>query len=483
MHEGSKRLHGASILVVAIQQLKSISGVFVAFIALRFLGGKQNDLGFELILAGLGVLTIIPAVLRYFTIRYELSDDSFTVTSGLLYRQKRTVPLERIQNVSLKRNLLHQVLGVTSLKVETASGGDAEVELNVVGMAEAERLSAALQRVEQAPALETPPEEAIFRASVRDLLLAGATQNRAGVIVIFFLGLLNYAHELLPNLAKNLPSANVMPGASNAAMITGMVVLLLVLLAGWVLSMITSVFVYFGFQLSRSEGVLRLKHGLLTQIQATLPVRRIQSIRIVAPVLQRRLGYCNVYADSAASYADHSAGGAAVLTPLIARERVADVLHLAFPIEPHRATFTKVSPLLRRRSFVRYLIFAVILVGAAEAIVGPLAFAAMPATAAAAWYFACKRFQILGYCLLDGFVLVRDGVWKRTVTIFPENRIQSISLSQGPVQKRLEICTLSLASAAVGVSPAIIADVPYGAAVDLQDALIARSDLSQAGGL
>ena len=483
MHDGPKRLHGASIIVVAIQQLRSLGGVLIAIIAVRIFGGKQDDLGYELILTGLGVLTIIPAVIRYFTVRYELSDDSFTVTSGLLYRQKRTVPLERIQNVSLKRNLLHQLLGVTTLKVETASGGDAEVELNVVGMAEAERLTAALQRVGQAPAEESPQERALFHASIKDLLIAGATQNRAGVIVLFFIGLLNYAQGLLPTLAKNLPTQSTVPGASNAAMVTGMVLLILILIAGWVLSMITSVVVYFGFQLTRSEGVLRLKHGLITQIQATLPVRRIQSIRIVAPVLQRRLGYCNVYADSAASYADHAAGGAAVLTPLIARERVEDVLHLAFPIDPHSAVFTKVSPLLRRRSFFRYLILSIIFVGAAEAILGPIAFAAMPAAAAGAWFFACKRYLILGYSRMDGFVLVRDGVWKRTVSIIPEDRIQWVGMTQGPIQRKLGICTVSLVSAAVGVTPATITDMPYSAALELQDDLIAGSDESQAGGL
>ncbi len=484
MLEGPKRLHGASIIVVALQQVRSLGGVLIAIVGVRLLGGRQGDLGMELILAGLGILTIFPALVRYFTVRYELTEDAFVVTSGLLYRQNRTVPLERIQNVSLKRNLLHQVLGVTTLKIETASGGDAEVELNVVGMAEAERLTAALQRAERGPiADEAPLEQTVFRASVKDLFIAGATQNKAGVIILFFIGLLNYAQQLVPAAAKNLPSSSAVPGASSAAIVTAMAALILLLLAGWILSMMTSVIVYFGFQLTRHEGILRLKHGLITQIQATLPIRRIQSIRIVAPVLQRRLGYCNVYADSAASYADHSSGGAAVLTPLIARDRVEEVLHLAFPVDPHRAEFTKVSPLLRRRSFVRYLLFSFVIVGAAEAIVGPIAFAAMPATAAAAWFFAHKRYLILGYSRIDGYVLVRDGVWKRTVSIIPEDRIQWVGLTQGPIQRRLGICTLSLVSAAVGVAPSLITDIPFDAARVLQDELIKGSDELNSGGL
>ncbi|MEZ0326527.1 MAG: PH domain-containing protein [Fimbriimonas sp.] len=483
MHEGPKRLHGASILIVALQQLRSLGGILIAFIILQFVGGKRSEFIVEAILAGIGVLTIIPAVIKYFTIRYELTDEAFTLTSGLLFRQRRIVPLDRIQNVFLKRNILHQLLGVTTLKIETASGSGAEVDLNVVGMAEAERLIHLLQRTAHVPQVETPVKEPIFRASLGDLFLAGATQNRAGVIILFFIGLLNYAHDLLPALAKVLPAVSGKAGLPNSAVVGGMVLLILLLFAGWILSMITSVFVYFGFQLTRSEGVLKLKHGLLTQIQATLPVRRIQSIRIVAPVLQRRLGYCNVYADSAASYADHSAGGAAVLTPLIARERVEDVLHLAFNVDPHGAVFTKVSPLLRRRSFVRYLILGVVFVGAAEAVTGPIAFTFLPATAAAAWYFAWKRFQILGYSRVDGYILVRDGVWKRTISILPEDRIQWIGMHQGPMQRRLGICTLNLVSAAVGGRHAYITDMPYAVALDLQNDLIAGSDQMNSGGL
>jgi uncharacterized membrane protein YdbT with pleckstrin-like domain len=156
---------------------------------------------------------------------------------------------------------------------------------------------------------------------------------------------------------------------------------------------------------------------------------------------------------------------------------------LAFPVDPHNAEFTKVSPLLRRRSFVRYLILAIIIVGAVEAITGPVAFATLPATAAGAWYFAWKRYQILGYCRMGGYVLVRDGVWKRTVVVLPEDRIQWINLYQGPIQRRLGICSLSLMSAAVGASPAHIVDMPFDAARQLQDELISSSDQMEAGGL
>ena len=75
--------------------------------------------------------------------------------------QAPAVPFDRIQQVELVRKPLHRLLGVASLRVETAGGGTAaEVDLDVVTLAEAQALRASLLRAKAQLAAAPPARRA-----------------------------------------------------------------------------------------------------------------------------------------------------------------------------------------------------------------------------------------------------------------------------------------------------------------------------------
>ena len=76
---------------------------------------------------------------------YELEGGALRLEEGVLARKLRAVPFDRIQQVDLVRKPLHRLLGVATLRVETAGGGRAaEVDLDVVTLPEAQSLRSAL---------------------------------------------------------------------------------------------------------------------------------------------------------------------------------------------------------------------------------------------------------------------------------------------------------------------------------------------------
>src|SRR4029453_18799589 len=78
---------------------------------------------------------------------YELEGGALRLQGGVLPRKRRAVPFDRIQQVDLVRKPLHRLLGVATLRVETAGGGRAaEVALDVVTLAEAQALRSTLLR-------------------------------------------------------------------------------------------------------------------------------------------------------------------------------------------------------------------------------------------------------------------------------------------------------------------------------------------------
>lgn len=67
--------------------------------------------------------------LRYQVHRWEASGTAVYAKTGWLSREWKVAPLSRIQSVEAKRNVLHQVLGLSQVSVTTASAhGDIVIQ-------------------------------------------------------------------------------------------------------------------------------------------------------------------------------------------------------------------------------------------------------------------------------------------------------------------------------------------------------------------
>jgi putative membrane protein len=478
---GWRRLHVVTILMQILANVRVLLAmIFALVVSLMSKDGSsaRGDVVANVIGGVFAVLAILPALFRYLTVRYAIVDGAFVLRSGLVFRQVRTIPLARIQNINLKRNVLQRLLKVATLQIETASGSGVEAELSVVGDAEAERLAEALQGVSRLRNGAERDRTLVYAATPGQLFFAGATQNRAGHIVVFFLGLLQYVDDIVRHLVGRLfrfpgPILALVPGVT-AAVVIGTVSLVLLLMAGWVFSVIGSFVGDFGFTLRSEGGLLRLRHGMFTQLESAVPARRVQALRIDAPILQRRLGYCQVYAESAGSYQEKSAGGSAKLCPLLERTAAESLARLVFPsVRLDEVGWQRVSPLMVRRGFVRAVLVWAFFIGAVAIGWNSLVWLALlPALIHARWV-AGRRYLVTGYAHEDGFVYSRTGVWRRRVVAVPEDRIQSATVSQSPFQRRWGLTDLNFVTAgATHHAKVEIADLPEAEAIRLQDALL-----------
>ena len=135
-----KYLHATSLVFDLIAHVRSYLFPLVFGVV-----GAANGNVYFLIFSG---VLFIPAVLRsafrYFTLRYRIEDAHFYVDQGLIFRKTRTIPVNRIQNIDLTQNVLHRIFKVAEVKVETASGTEAEAVLRVLSMEEVDTLRKAI---------------------------------------------------------------------------------------------------------------------------------------------------------------------------------------------------------------------------------------------------------------------------------------------------------------------------------------------------
>jgi uncharacterized membrane protein YdbT with pleckstrin-like domain len=75
------------------------------------------------------IVSFVLAKLTYHFYRYELTDTSFKKEHGIIYKKYVAIPYDKIQNVDIYRGILHRVLGLSDLNIQTA-GSSAIVNHN-----------------------------------------------------------------------------------------------------------------------------------------------------------------------------------------------------------------------------------------------------------------------------------------------------------------------------------------------------------------
>jgi putative membrane protein len=437
----------------------------------------------------LGALVLLAwSTVEWWRHTYRLEGGALRVEEGVLARKLRAVPFDRIQQVELVRKPLHRLLGVASLRVETAGGGTAaEVDLDVVTLVEAQALRASLLRAKArlaaAPAglagaraaeagaagadeVAAPPaERVLLRLRVGEVMLAGITGSRAAAALVV-LGPLSQAADWFPGLDDWLfrrfdPQA-VAP--TTPAAFLAVAVLAVVVWLG--LAAASSIVTDYGFTLARVGNDLVVRRGLLERREAVLPLARLQVVRIEESLVRRALGLASIRIQSAGrtGAGDQTAGRLAI--PVLPRVQVNQVLEELVVGAAPVPRLLAPPPAARRRavtgSVVRAaLVMAVIAVplwllrteGVLE-FPAAVALAALPVLALAV-VVGRAAYRSLGHAAARGFLYARVGVAIRVTTVVPVAKAQSGSVRTSPFQRRSGLATLHVDIAGGGPTPRV----------------------------
>jgi len=421
------------------------------------------DLGAVLVavaVVGVGLAALAYQTAYYRRFEYELTAESFDIRSGVLSRTRREIPLSRVQNVDISRDVLQRALGIAEVRLETAGGSESEARLRFVDAAEARRLQEELGRLKagtSTPGSEDDPGAAAPGAGPRgdpERLFAIANHELALLgLVSVDLRLVPLLSVALPVIAPRLADAPVIgPGnpTVNPFLLAPLsAVGFYLLLAAF--SGVVAVTNYYGFRLWRVGEELRYERGLFQRYSGTIPVEKIQRLSVKANALARAIDYASLTVETA-GYAPGESRGSQSAVPFARRDRVHS---LARSIEAFGdPKFQRPPERARRRYLVRY---ALVVAGAVVAVYGvdrftgvtlfwqatAVLFAAVPVGAHLTW-------RSRGYALTDGYGLVRSGWLVRRVHVVPDYRVQTIVVTASPFQRRRDLATLIVDTAGEG---------------------------------
>ena len=342
------RLHPCSWLFKAVGYLKA----FVLPLIIATIVGSSRDFS-PWVPASLLVPMIGAALWQQWIYRYGFSPDGLVIHEGLIFRNVRKIDYARIENVDTERGLLHRLLNVADVRVETSTGGGAEARIRVLGLDAVEDMRAKVfaRGAQHADAVETNPssfaaeqEETLLALGPGEIVRFGLIDNRGMIVVAAALGLLGQGGFFENMGAWAGPLLGWLPwsdftsfGPAARVLLGGVTVM--VLIAGMrALSIVLAFVMLFDFRLTRTATDLHTRYGLLTRISRTLRQPRIQAVHQTETLLHRLFERMSLRVDlaggpgtEASQQDDRNRWRDLWLTPLCSRDDAERLIRVALP--------------------------------------------------------------------------------------------------------------------------------------------------------
>lgn len=458
---------GATVRTIA----KSYIQLVASFGAIAYLtrfdissGGSSVGLAILVVVLAIGAV----ALLRYWFFRFRFEEDRVLIRQGFLKRIALDLPFERVQGINVERSLVDRMLGLVTVRLDTAGTIVAEGRLPAVSNELADWLGTRVDGGHLPDAAPTPSTgRPLLRLTFGDMLRIGLADRKA-LVVAAALGALAQAAEpfqdVIVSVFDSLLTVAADLGTVGQAVAVGLLsftVLSVLLVAG-----VASAFLrYYNFTLWRQGTALRSRGGLFTQKEVVVKTAKIQQITLSRNLVLHWFGRYRFGALPAGAMPAPDREGtpnmesaenlrAPLLDDSLAetlRRRIFGREARGLTLLPGDPAFTHVSPYYIRALVLRICVLS-FLGGAILFLIrgGPAAIASVPfglwclSWTVSSTLAALQSWRRRGYLHDDEGLASRRGLVGSRVDACLFRKVQSVTLRQSPLQRRKGLATLEL---------------------------------------
>ena len=363
-----------------------------------------------LILLAIGLISVARNLWVWWTTRFVATERELRIDHKGVQHESKRVAYQRIQSVDITQRFAARLLGMAELTVDV--GGGAPVRLQYLSRTRAVELrDFLLARAHgRTPTPRSGTTSAWDDAGVHDRVLLQVPLSELVLGAVL-------SHELwLLILAAGIP-LGIGIAIAQPLLVGGGILPVLLSIATFVSRRVIGQYHY---TLAETPAGLRITRGLTSLSSGTLPVQRVQAIRIHEPVLWRLikrarvdlsfLGMRNLTTD------EDQAGASSIMVPIGGPDAVRIALHAVWPGLDLDAV------------------------------------ALSPAPPRSRW-LAPLGWRWIAYGWDDRVVVFRSGWWTRTTWVMPHARLQSARVGTGPLRRRLGLATVEVHTTELGGTP------------------------------
>lgn len=490
------RLHVSGLVVGFVTGLPQlIFPIFAAIFGVR--EAKNPQLVFGIIVAVL-LISLFFRWLAWMRFRYHVGDHDIRVEKGILNRTARSIPYDRIQDVSIEQKLFPRLMGLGEVKFETGGGDGDDAKLSFVTVNEANRLRALVRTrkadVMLAAGAAEVPDEAdaapIFAMDGQRVFVFGL-YSFSLVIFAVLGGVAQQFDFLLPfdfwdfkhwiGLAeeRGVSVDNINGVGIAAQLLLAFGAFTSLIFIGLATGVVRTLLRDHGFRLDRTPKGFRRRRGLFTLTDVVMPAHRVQAAVIETGPFRKRGGWHSLkFVSLAQDSKEESNYVAAPFAKLEEIWPIADAAMIAGadPAEPFRKGRASwwLSGIIVVLPFVLFGMAALTLFGGAPL----LKAAGLLLLPIGLSIFLWLEWRQYGDQIDHKQIYVRKGWWRQQLTVAPQVKIQSAEIVQGPISRRLGLAALKLGVAG-GTLEMIALPLPIAHAIrDTVMAKVAAVDYS-----
>ncbi len=438
------RLHPAFMLMNLLSSLRDML-VPLIFILLTAYRGGSFEWWSLLAISAIFLYTVISSFLRWLRFYYVVTDQEIQIEYGLIVRKQRFIPFERIQAIQVTQGVIHRLFGLVKLQIETAGGSvEPEAQLSALTKKQGDELREWIRNREDEFEAETNGTERKAvefesRLSTKALFIVASTSGGFGVLFSFIAAVFSQIDQFLPErFYENMFQALI---SSSIAFLS--IVVFLIALIAWMVSMLSTLIRFGGFTVKKQRDELIIERGLLEKRQVTVPINKVQAVRIDEGLLRQPFQYAAISLEIAGDSGQEQEQST-LIHPLIKRNEIYPFLKKVLPAFAEEVPFQAVPKRALRRYLIRSTWFFALLVCAAFFFI-PVKFAILSiALLFIGLLFGWSKHRDAGWFLTDQLAAVRFRRLKRTTVLTIKKRIQAIESHQSLLQLRKQLASFQI---------------------------------------
>lgn len=494
IHIDGLRLSPLSIIYQSIRQLPGLALTFYFAISR---GSGEN--WFYIILALIYGLFIFPiTLLNFYYFKYLFTEDELIIHSGILSKKQRNIPLKRIQNVNISQNFIQRIFQISKIQMETAGDANAEGVLDSIKTSKANEIKELIKDYQSnleinrenhdnnskietnldlssedykvSSVIDNQEDKELISMRLKDLLIYGVLRFRP-ILFVLVAWIYSIGQQFMPDdIQKYLEDAiynieeysNSMNWFLVSLYFIGLFIIAFIL--SWIMDIILTLNQWWNFKLTLGKNKLYTNHGLLNKRHGTIPLKKLQMIVLFSNVIRQKFGYWGLMLETAGLSAIENRRPETAV-PFAKFDKVIDlakgIINFDFPIE-----YEQVSRKTIRRAFIRYFILLALISVIAYSF--GLDYYWFSLLIPLIYFGAVLRWQHRGWNIQNDKIIIKQGFYSRRIKIIPINKIQTINVKRSFFQRRLQLATLHIDTAASsGINDASIIDIDENEAQEL----------------
>lgn len=423
-------------------------------------------IGFTVLL----ILSALYSVLFYraFHFHFDFEKQRFILEKGVFSSQFIEVPLDKIQQVDIKRSILQRIFGVYSLSIDTAGSKKDEVLIHALTQEKAQAFSKllttqmekqtegenVLEERETLIETEKTPARWTHQLSIINLFKIGLTQSylRGFLLILVFLSTVysqieDYFESYLDQV---MDVSQEYYDSVSQSVISMALLAFTVLILSVIVTIGRVVIKHFNLKIEQTSSHIAVEMGLKTNTKVSFQARRLQHLKIVTNPIQKKINLYEAQMSLASSKDD--LGKSKIIVPGLTSDliqRINDFLYKKDPSPireylPHKAW-------LNRRFLVLIGVFAGIWI--IEVAVNQMANwqNVLIATLIAIFFIVPYQFFVFKSIRLDfsdEFLKIKSGFWTQKTEVLELYKLQGITAKQPMWYRKRNIHNLTFHTAA-----------------------------------